>query len=75
MTKKRLKDLCAAASGGGVGFVAKINNDGSITIRRDEEFARSTERTMGEAEAADYLEAEAADFPTKWGIESEGESE
>ena len=55
MNKKKLGELCTAASGEGVGFVAVINPDGTITIRRDEEHARSVERTLSEEDALIYL--------------------
>jgi hypothetical protein len=36
-----LLQLCEDASGGGVAWVAQLNRDGTVSLRRDEEFAPS----------------------------------
>lgn len=57
MTQEKLNELCDAASGGGVGFVGRVDKSGAIFVRRDEEYARSTEHLFeSDEEAVAYLE-------------------
>lgn len=56
--QQTLNQLCKRASGNGVGFVAVLNHDGTVTIRRDEEYARSTRWTLSAGRAITYLEKE-----------------
>jgi hypothetical protein len=56
--QKELNEAAKSASGGGVGFVAAVRNDGSVVVRRDEEFANSTEIEFQDVhEALGFLEA------------------
>lgn len=57
-----LDAACREASGSGLGFVARLHRDGTVTVRRDEVYGRSIEQTFRDAAAAlDYLTQMAAD--------------
>ena len=58
VTKQQtLNDACRAASRDGVGFVGVVNRSGSVTIRRDEEHAASSEHKFSSlADALAYLD-------------------
>ena len=42
-SQEKLNKACKDASGDGVGWIGVIEKDGSVTLRRDEEYAQSHE--------------------------------
>ena len=50
--QQKLNHACKEASGDGVGFVAVICQNALVVVRRDEEFARSTEHNFATVEDA-----------------------
>ena len=54
--QQQLNTACRAASGDGVGFQGAVAADGTVAIRRDEEYAPSTDlRFESLDEAVDFL--------------------
>lgn len=50
--QQQLNQACADASGNGVGWVGIINTNGTVTLRRYEEFANSKKLTFESLDAA-----------------------
>ena len=50
--QQQLNQACKDASGGGVSWLGVINKDGSVTLRRGEEFASAKDVTFESFEAA-----------------------
>ena len=51
-SQAKLTAACRRASGHGVGFQGVVNHNRTITLRRDEEYARSTEHTYATLDEA-----------------------